>query len=230
MGPLLERIDNDMHEDGKPYEVIVVDDGSTDRTLEVAREHARCMPIRIERHEQNQGLGATIRDGLAVAASSGGEKDIIVTMDADNTHTPGLIRTMTRLVKEGSDVVIASRYQPGSFVKGVPAHRRLLSWVASWLFRIAFPIPGVRDFTCGYRAYRSGVLKAALDQYGDRLVSEDGFQCMVDILLKLRKMDLIFREVPFILRYDMKEGSSKMKVAQTILRTFGLMFRRRFGG
>ena len=230
LGPLLERIDDDMHEDGVAYEVIVVDDGSDDRTLAVAREHARHMPVRVELHEQNQGLGATIRDGLQAAVSGCGEKDVIVVMDADNTHTPGLIRSMTRLVKEGSDVVIASRYQPGALVKGVPPHRRLLSWVASWLFRLVFPIRGVKDFTCGYRAYRSGVLKAAVNQYGERLISEDGFQCMVDILLKLRKMDLIFREVPLILRYDMKEGASKMNVTRTILRTFGLMFRRRFGG
>jgi len=228
LGRLLERIDNDMHEDGVPYEVILVDDGSTDGTLRVVEKYAEQMPIRLHRHAENQGLGATIRDGLQLAVSVCGEADIIVVMDADNTQTPGLIRSMTRLVKEGSDVVIASRYQPGSLVVGVPFHRRLLSGIASILFRLAFPIAGVKDFTCGYRAYRSSVLKAAFDRYGDDLVSEEGFQCMVDLLMKLRKMDLVFREVPLILRYDAKEGASKMKVMQTILRTLGLMWRRRF--
>lgn len=228
VGPLLERIDNDMHEDGTPYQVILVDDGSTDATPQVVERHAQHMPIRMQRHTQNLGLGATIRDGLQLAVSVCSESDIIVVMDADNTHTPGLIRGMIRLVKEGSDVVIASRYQPGSLVKGVPFHRRLLSSVASILFRLAFPISGVKDFTCGYRAYRSGVLKAAIERYGDDLVSEDGFQCMVDLLLKLRKMNLIFREVPLILRYDVKEGASKMKIMRTIFRTIGLMFRRWF--
>ena len=52
---------------------------------------------------------------------------------------------------------------------------------------------------------------------------------MVDILLKLRHMDLIFREVPLILRYDLKGGASKMKVLRTIVRTLNLMLRRRLG-
>ena len=53
---------------------------------------------------------------------------------------------------------------------------------------------------------------------------------MVDILLKLRKMDLIFGEVPFVLRYDMKEGESKMNIVQTIKNTLGLMAKRWMGG
>jgi dolichol-phosphate mannosyltransferase len=58
---------------------------------------------------------------------------------------------------------------------------------------------------------------------------QDGFQVMVDVLLKLRRRkDLIFGEVPLILRYDLKEGSSKMDVGGTIRGTLELMWRRRF--
>jgi dolichol-phosphate mannosyltransferase len=53
---------------------------------------------------------------------------------------------------------------------------------------------------------------------------------MVDILLKLRRMNLIFGEVPFILRYDWKEGGSKMNVTRTVRDTLGLMWKRRLGG
>ena len=56
-----------------------------------------------------------------------------------------------------------------------------------------------------------------------RLVSEEGFSCMVDILLKLRTMDLSFAEVPMILRYDLKGGASKMNVPRTVLRTLKLL-------
>lgn len=61
------------------------------------------------------------------------------------------------------------------------------------------------------------------------LVSEDGFQCMVDILLKLRTMGVIFGEVPLILRYDLKGGASKLRISTTILRTLRLALRRRLG-
>jgi len=229
LGTLLERIDQCMFEDGIDYEVIVVDDGSSDGTLDIARQHAEYMPVHIERHEQNQGLGATIRDGLQRAATIASPEDIIVAMDADNTHTPGLIRAMTRRVHEGHDVVIASRYQPGARIRGVPLHRRMLSYGASLLFRLVFPIEGVRDYTCGYRAYRASVLQAAFETIGQDFVAESGFQCMVDILLKLRGMDAIFGEVPLVLRYDLKGGASKMNVGRTIVRTLSLMARRRIG-
>ena len=229
LGPLLERIDTSMHEDEIFYKVIVIDDGSRDRTLDVARRYALDIPIHIVRHEKNQGLGATIRDGLRTAALLCSPHDVIVAMDADNTHTPGLIRSMVRLIREGSDVVIASRYQPGSFIRGVPFHRNLISFGARLLFKIVFPIRGVRDYTCGYRAYRGSVLREAFDRYGESFINEEGFQCMVDILLKLRHMDLIFREVPLILRYDLKGGASKMKILRTIVRTLNLMLRRRLG-
>jgi dolichol-phosphate mannosyltransferase len=229
LGLLLEQIDQSMHEDGFAYQVIVVDDGSRDRTVAVAKEHAPYMPIRVEQHEANQGLGATIRDGLRVAAGLCAEQDIIVSMDADNTHTPRLIRTMVRSILEGSDVVIASRYRKGSYIRGVPFHRRLLSFGAYLVCKLVFPIPGVRDYTSGYRAYRAKVLQDAFALYGNDFINEGGFQCMLDILLKLRRMDVIFREAPLILRYDLKGGSSQMKVLRTIVATLSLLLRRRFG-
>ena len=65
-----------MDEEGYAYEVIVVDDGSRDRTSEVAKEYSLSMPVRVERHVVNKGLGATIRDGLWIAASLCGERDV----------------------------------------------------------------------------------------------------------------------------------------------------------
>jgi dolichol-phosphate mannosyltransferase len=61
-------------------------------------------------------------------------------------------------------------------------------------------------------------------------VDQEGFQCMVDILLKMRRMpDLVFGEVPLILRYDLKQGESKMRLFRTARKTLRLLFERRFG-
>lgn len=225
---LLDRIDEAMFEANQPYQVLVVDDGSSDRTAEIARSFCGRMPLILVQHAVNEGLGGTIKDGLLRAAQEARDKDVIITMDADDTHTPGLILRMLRMINEGHDVVIASRYQPGARVLGVPWFRRQLSNCASLLFRIVMPISGVRDYTCGYRAYRGQVIKQAIEQYGQSFVDQEGFQCMVDILLKLRKLDLIFGEVPFILRYDFKQGPSKMNVGRTITRTLMLMLKRKF--
>lgn len=226
---LLERLHDSMEEAGLLYQVILVDDGSSDRTGEIARRWAADHPLLYRPHESNQGLGATIRDGLAEAATLATGEDVVVTMDADDTHTPGLILRMARMIAEGYDVVIASRYQPGSRTVGVPLSRRALSWAGSILFRAVLPIRGVRDFTCGYRAYRAAVVQGAIAEYGRDFVDQEGFQCMVDILLKLRGRPLIFGEVPLVLRYDRKQGASKMDVGGTAISTLRLMLRRRLG-
>ena len=137
-------------------------------------------------------------------------------MDADNTHLPGLIMRMVRLIFEGHDIVISSRFVAGSRVRGVPAGRRFLSRAGSIVFRLLFPIQGVKDYTSGYRSYRVGLMKQALDFYGSGFLSEKGFTCMVDILLKIRRFDPLCTEVPMILRYDQKIGKSKMDVPLTI--------------
>jgi len=229
LSTLLERIRESMEENDIEYRVIVVNDGSTDGTGEIVDRMREAMPLTRIDHELNRGLGEAIRTGLFAAIEGATDRDIIVTMDSDNTHTPGLIARMVRGIREGNDVVIASRFQPGAHVRGVPFYRRVLSRVGGLLFRIAFPTPGVRDFTSGFRAYRAGVVRKAFDTYGGEFVAESGFSCMVDILLKLRRLDAIMSEVPLVLRYDMKYGVSKMLVVRTIIETLQLLIVRRIG-
>jgi dolichol-phosphate mannosyltransferase len=212
------------------YLVVVVDDGSSDNTAMIASNASFRMPVLLVRHDKNAGLAAAIRTGFTVAVREAGPDDVIVTMDADNTQPPGLMPRMLTAISEGHDVVIASRYRTGSRVLGVPLHRNLMSLGARLLFTVSFPIRGVRDYTCGYRAYRAAVIARALADYGDRFVTEKGFSCMVDVLLKLRSQPLVFGEVPMILRYDQKGGASKMKVAKTAVQTLSLIARRRLRG
>jgi dolichol-phosphate mannosyltransferase len=212
------------------YELLAVNDGSTDDTLTVLQRYRSAIKgLSIINHERNAGLGATIRDGLFAAAESACDDDIIVTMDADETHSPALLLRMVALIREGYDVVIASRYQPGARVVGLSVFRRLLSAGASSLLRILFPTAGVRDYTCGYRAYRASILKQAIASHGTAFVDQDGFQCMVDILLKLRNQRCVFGEVPIVLRYDRKQGQSKMHVARTVGATLRLIAQRWLG-
>ena len=102
-----------------------------------------------------------------------------------------------------------------------------MSLAASFLFRICFPVKGVKDYTCVFRAYRAGLIQKAFNTYGKEFINQDGFECMVDILIKLRKLEAIFREVPLVLRYDLKQGVSKMKVAKTIVRSLALIAKHR---
>jgi dolichol-phosphate mannosyltransferase len=156
------------------------------------------------------------------------DEDVLITMDADNTHNPQLIGAMVKKIRSGASLVIASRYEQGSEVVGLSAARKFLSRGASELLRFFFPIPGAKDYTCGYRAYRGVKLKQAFELYGNRLVEERGFTCMAEILIKMRAVGVRVAEVPLVLRYDFKSGESKMKVPRTILHYFIMIARNLF--
>jgi dolichol-phosphate mannosyltransferase len=224
--PLLDRIASSLA--SIEHRVIVVDDGSTDETATIAASRSASGVV-LHKNPQNMGLAETLKRGLVAAvAQATGADDVIVTMDADNTQPPELIPSMLDAVRNGSGLVIASRYRHGARVRGLSVPRRGLSLGASWLFRTLLPIPGVRDYTCGFRAYRASLLRKAFDQLGpDQLVAERGFSCMVDILLRLREFDPVASEVPLDLRYDFKQGASKMRVARTVGATVRVMLRHR---
>jgi dolichol-phosphate mannosyltransferase len=226
---LLDSLIRSFREAKENFWIIIVDDGSTDRTGQIALEYAQQAPTTVLRHSENAGLAETIRHGLMEAVGRAQPEDVLVTMDADNTHPANLVLTMLEMIRAGDDVVIASRYQRGSQLVGVPWHRRFLSWAASWLFRIFLPIRGVRDYTCGYRAYRADVMKRLIDRHGEQFITERGFSCMLDILLRLRESELRFAEVPLTLRYDLKPGRSQMRIFSTIVDSLKLLVRRRFG-
>ena len=229
IGRVLDRIEDALTAAAIGHTVLVVDDGSADGTARMVEERAARRPaVRLQRHATSLGLGPTLRDGLFVAAVAAADADVVVTLDADDTQPPELIPAMMRRIADGADVVIASRYEAGARSLGVPAHRRALRRIGSVLFRLVFPIEGVRDYTSGYRAYRASVLKAAIQSHGERFVEEPGLQSVVDVLLKLRGRGLTFAEVPVVLRHDARPGTSKMGAPATIGRTLLFLGRMRW--
>lgn len=195
------------------YQIIVVDDGSTDGTARIAQAASLLHPVVLVRHETNQGLGGALRTGLTEASRSDG---VVVTMDSDNSHDPAYIPELLRVMDAGYDVAIASRFQTGGAMIGVPVHRQFLSLGASALMTLLFRYEGVRDYSTGYRAYRGSVLKDLHDTHGTEMIRQPGFASMVEVLIKLRNIDASVQEVPFVLRYDQKIGVSKMNIPHTI--------------
>lgn len=205
----------------------VVDDGSADATADIALEATEKMNVVLLQHEQNMGLGQAVLTGLRGALTGSDSGDIIVVMDADDTHDVTLIRDMIARIESGADIVIASRYVQGGDDTTAPAHRRMLSKGAAMVFRTMFPLDGFTDFTSGYRAYRADLLRAASDHWGERLVEERGFACMVELLLKLRHWRPVIEEVPLVLRYDRKLSASKLRIGKTIGQYLALAARDR---
>lgn len=228
---LLQRTRDTLPQLPEPLSVVIVDDGSTDGTAEAAEQYdSAALPVRVVRHARNRGLHGALDTGFRAALERAGPGDWILTMDADDTHPPDLIVAMlAKAHATGATVVIASRFQPGAEWFGLSWDRVLFSKTVSWMFRIAWPMRNVRDYTCGYRLYRAELLKQAYEKWGDAFVNEPSFACMPDVLWKISRLSPVFAEVPLSLHYERKPGASKMNVARTIRRTLGLIAKRRFG-
>jgi dolichol-phosphate mannosyltransferase len=210
--------------------VLVIDDGSTDKTAEIAQRQNGALPVTLVRHEQNRGLGAALRTGIERFLAHADETDkpqALVVLDADGTHPPELLPQMLTAmeVSEQCDVVIASRYAAGGEEHGLPPLRRLYSRLTSIVFSILARVRGARDYSCGYRLYRREALERARQRYKDRLITERSFVCMAELLIKLGRTGAHVREVPLKLHYELKGGPSKMNVPATIWRYVVLAWR-----
>lgn len=210
--------------------IIVINDGSTDLTYKNIKVIKKkfFQKLTIINHKRNMGLGRTLKTGFTHALKISKHDDIILTMDADNSHTPENSYLLIKKINNGYDVVIASRYNKLSKTYGLSYLRKFLSFISCIIFKILFPIKNVNDYTCGFRAFRINKIKNILLK--KNFFSEKGFSISADIILKLKlsKAKLFFAEVPLTLRYDLKQGSSKMRILRTIILTLKLMILRRF--
>jgi dolichol-phosphate mannosyltransferase len=217
IGVLIEQIVQMAATIPHPVSIIVVDDGSADGTVAKIQASPHQDRVRIVRHGRNQGLSRTLNTGFQAALSDPGAVDVLITLDADNTHDPKYMPRMIDKILQGRDVVIASRFAASGEEVGVPWLRQVLSHGASLVFRVIFPMRNVRDYTCGYRAYRREILQKAYAHYGDRFIEAQGFGVMTEVLLKLRRFSVRCDEVGFVLRYDFKAGESKLRLGPTLL-------------
>ena len=209
--------------------IIVINDGSSDKTESILKEYKDSYDfVNYINHNGNQGLGRAIYTLFCYATEKYGKDDILITLDADNTHNPNIIPAMVfKLVKEDLDVVIASRFVPGSKEIGLTFLRKIYSRGAAVLLKAFFPIANVRDYSCGFRAYKIEYLQKAVKFYKGSLVTSSGFECMAEILVKLGKIGSVMGEYPLVLEYNLKEGQSKMKVFDTIKGYFRLIYKIR---
>jgi len=196
--------------------VWVVDDGSTDRTASIARDGRENLDIRLLSHKVNLGLGQALQTGIGNVLKVASVEDVVIVMDADDTHDTKIVGSMLEKIDEGADIVLASRFVEGGSDRTAPPLRRVLSRGAAIVFNILLPLDGIKDFTSGYRAYRVSLLQRSVDHWGNLLIEERGFACMVELLLKLRYWGPIIEEVPLVLRYDRKKSQSKLKLWQTL--------------
>jgi dolichol-phosphate mannosyltransferase len=193
------------------WEIVLVDDGSLDRTGDCGRELAT-QPgydfLRMVGYSVNRGRGYALRAGFEAARG-----EWIVSTDADLSYEPFYILDIVSVLRERRDVdmVIASAYMPGGGVEGVPAIRLLISRIGNIILSWFMSTPGqkIHTITCVFRGYRRHVL--------DHMELEsEGKDIHLEILSKALMNGCRFKQIPVILR-SRKRGSSNFKFRGTAI-------------
>lgn len=232
----IEDLLRNIHEllENKPHQILVVDDGSRDETPNILKRLTQELPLTVMTHTTNRGLGETERDGFEYIAWTAEPDDLLVRVEGDGTHGTTYIESLIAKLEEGYDVVNTSRFQEGGKQMGVNAYRSFISRCANLFMKVLFGIEGMKDYSCGFRAYRVGVLRQAFQLMGSEFLQLRGlgFTSTLEIVVKLSLVGCRFAEVPFVLRYDMKQGPSKMVSSITTLGylTMAVMHHWPFGG
>ncbi len=204
--------------------ILIINDGSTDKTKDIGKKlEAKFQNVKLINHSVNQGLGQAVKTGIKYVLKNRPFSIYVCLMDCDNTHDPKYVMNMLEAQKRtNADVVIASRYQTNAEITGLTAFRRWASLAAKRVFSTLLEVQGVRDYTCGYRLYKKSILDKLEENFHENIIEENGFTCMVELLYKLYISGACFAEIPFELRYDKKQGKSKMKVMNTSINSIKL--------
>jgi dolichol-phosphate mannosyltransferase len=196
--PLVEQIAQSLGQ--RPYEILIVDDNSTDDTATVCQKLAQQFPIRLlTRTEPDAGLSGAVLHGISHARG-----DTFVVMDADLQHPPQKIPELLAALDAGADFALGSRYTPGGST-GVKwgLSRRINSRIATLLAR---PFAGaITDPMSGFFALRRSTFKDA------QRLTPLGYKIALELMCKSRIQSL--REVPIHFA-ERTRGQSKLTLAQ----------------
>ncbi len=200
------------------------DDGSSDQSIKLLHQFFANTNYIILGDGNNYGPGHAFNVGFEwILTQNLKELDVVITMEADTTSDISLLNKMLQISNMGYSLVLASVYaQSGGFDK-TSFFRKFVSFVANMLFRSFFNIK-VLTLSSFYRVYHVSLLQKIQKKY-NTLITEYGFTCMLEILIKAIDCNANVIEVPMVLKSQKRQGKSKMKILKTT-RAYALFFMR----
>ena len=197
------RVLDKLPADGR-FEAIVVDDGSTDRTGDEAREHGAAVVVR---HEQRGGVGAAIRDGWRVGVAR--QRPYLALLSGDDQHEPAeLVAALDALLAAEADYLQGSRWMPGGQVFGAIGGRARGTRIYSMAFSVLVG-RRVTDATNGFRIFRSELLSDPKIELDQRWL--DSYDLEPYVLYRAITRGYRVIEFPVTVRYHRNESYTKMR-------------------
>lgn len=184
--------------------ILVVDDNSPDGTGAIADSiAAKDAAVRVLHRTAKEGLGAAYRAAFREVLRTS-SADVVVQMDCDFSHDPDDLVRLLEALRDGTDLVLGSRYVRGGSTLGWSRRRRLLSMGGSLFSRAVLGLP-YRDLTGGFKVWRRATLAAVLSEK----VDTNGYGFQVEMTYRAHRAGAGINEVPIIFR-ERVAGSSKM--------------------
>jgi dolichol-phosphate mannosyltransferase len=219
---VIERVLRDIHaalDDAAfpRHELVVVDDGSHDNTAAIVEGLVAELPIHLERHDGNKGLGRALRTGLVAASKRVGPDDVVLTTESDGTQPSDVLPKLARAILSGYDFAVATPLADEEGFRGVPLYRRVLSRGANVLYSGLFSVHTLRDYTNLVRGLRGATLHRAIERYGtEGIITRRGFEAVPELILKLRPLLPKIYEIPLVIDHSVLERESQLPLGRTI--------------
>lgn len=210
----LGRVFDYLHRQDYTYEVIVVENGSSDRTLELTREAAQAHPSLRAMHIEGRGKGLAVREGMLAA-----QGDYRFICDADLSMPIEEIAKFLPPALEGFDLAIGSREATGAVRYDEPAYRHWGGRLINLAIRILI-LPGLQDTQCGFKCFRAQAAEQLFQR--QRL---PGWSFDIEVLFLARRFDMKIREIPINWYYD---SESKVSAVRDALKMIGDILRIHF--